>query len=146
MIQKLIWPGQWLRDVYIHKPLFGSVVLCHFNSHTTPSAFSVSPHAWSNTVLLSHAKMHISAHMKKHVLPSPEHIHPHTSHTHQRACGEARCSLFLRAGAMSCQIGLAFRQLMSQSSFWSLSRGLWFTCSGCQVLPWPLINAASVPI
>lgn len=81
-------------------------------------------------------------HMKKHVLL---HTHAHLN-THQRVRGEVRRSLSLRAGAMSCQMGLAPRQLMSQSSLWSPSRGPWFTCLGCQVLPSPSLMQHGCPL
>ncbi len=35
---------------------------------------------------------------------------------------------------------------MSQSSLWSPSRGLWFTCLGCQVLPSPSLMQHGCPV
>lgn len=70
-------------------------------------------------------------------------IHTRTNH---RVCGEVRRSLSLRAGAMSCQMGLAPRQLMSQWSLWSPSRAPWFTCLGCQVLPSPSLMQHGCPL
>lgn len=74
-----------------------------------------------------------------------KHVYTHT-HAHKRVRGEVRRSLSLRAGAMSCQMGLAPRQLMSQSSLWSPSRAPWFTCLGCQVLPSPSLMQHGCPL
>lgn len=99
-------------------------------------SWSSQVHVWLSHFALSTAPLFkyeatlrtldtIHMHIKKHAFFSPP-----------AECVVRWGSFSLRAGAMSRQMGLARRQLMSQSCLWRPSRTLWiFTCLGCQVLP-----------
>lgn len=146
MIKKLVSPGQCLRVVDKHKQSFKK---CNpFGTLT----FTLVPRHGSP--LLKHKVTLCCYHMQRDthtyletVTCTWKNMSTHTrTHAHKRVRGEVRRSLPLRAGAMSCQMGLAPRQLMSQSSLWSPSRAPWFTCLGCQVLPSPSLMQHGCPL